>query len=93
LVWRAASKLIWREWDEELVVYNDEDGNTHHLGPLGRDLLQTLIAKHAGMETSELVDLLIPKLSEGDSTTASSSQLEDALEELDRLGLISRDPA
>jgi hypothetical protein len=29
--WRLADGLMWRSWDNELVVYDDRSGDTHRL--------------------------------------------------------------
>jgi hypothetical protein len=29
--WRLADGLVWRCWDDELVVYDDRSGDTHRL--------------------------------------------------------------
>jgi PqqD family protein of HPr-rel-A system len=51
----APDALAWREWDGELVVYNDVTGSTHHLSPLGSDVLLTLLRHPTGIDMTALV--------------------------------------
>ena len=83
----ASDALAWRVWDGELVVYNDFDGNTHHLSPLGSELLQALLRNAGGMEAPALIELAVANASEAD---VSAPHVERALEELARLGLVAR---
>ena len=39
--------LAWREWDGEVVVFNQETGSTHLLNALGAEVLRRLVASGA----------------------------------------------
>ena len=51
----APHALSWREWDGEVVVYNDATGSTHHLGPLGGSVLSALHRHPSGIDMASLV--------------------------------------
>jgi hypothetical protein len=58
-LWRAdAQAIAYRDWDDELVVFNDATGHTHHLAPLGRAVLLLLLATRQGLRISEIASLL-----------------------------------
>lgn len=75
-----------REWDAEVVVYNDQTGNTHLLDEFAGAVLRELGETDAGMAVGELAIALT-----GDSASAAASELTVAiaavLAEFDRLGL------
>jgi PqqD family protein of HPr-rel-A system len=56
-LWRApgAQAIAWRQWDDEIVVYNNATGSTHHLSPMGSAVLLALLRHPSGMETASLV--------------------------------------
>jgi PqqD family protein of HPr-rel-A system len=56
-VWRpvAANAVAWREWDGEIVIYNDVTGDTHHLSRLGSHVLQSLLLHPSGIAFDTLV--------------------------------------
>jgi PqqD family protein of HPr-rel-A system len=37
------SSLSWRAWAGEIVVYNHESGDTHHLDPLAAEVFESLL--------------------------------------------------
>ena len=47
--------IAWRQWDDELVVYDDVTGSTHHLSSLGADVLLALVEHPAGITVTSLV--------------------------------------
>ena len=54
--WRAvpAEALLWREWDGEIVVFNQKSGSTHLLGQLAGEVLRRLTAADQGLTIPEL---------------------------------------
>jgi len=46
--------IAWREWDDDLVVYNDATGSTHHLDPLGAEVLLVLLHSPQGIDAVAL---------------------------------------
>ena len=54
--WRAAvpHALAWRQWDDDVVLYNDATGSTHQLGPLGGEVLLCLLRHPAGIDVTAL---------------------------------------
>jgi hypothetical protein len=55
--WRAAAPdaLGARAFDDELVVYNETTGSTHHLSVLGSAVMQTLLRYPDGIAFGDLV--------------------------------------
>ncbi len=92
--WRAVSPdaIAVREWDEELVVYNDCTGHTHHLAPFGGKVLLALLDNPAGLELPELIESVAATLQISEAEVLAPV-VEEALEELARLDLIACDPA
>ncbi len=63
--------LLWKSWDEEVIVFNLASGQTHLLDALSAEVLRelerrprtlselaTLLAEHYGLEPAELGDRL-----------------------------------
>ena len=75
--WRAFAPdaLASRSWDDELVVYNDVTGSTHHLDVLGRAVMQQLLSHPSGIAVSALVRGIAD-----DAGTAADDELADAVE-------------
>lgn len=92
--WRAVAPeaIALREWDDELVVYNDADGHTHHLAPLGGKVLLALLRHPAGSSVTQLIESVAAMTDIRESTVLTPLVVE-ALEELARLDLAARDPA
>ena len=88
--WRCHTELAYREWDGEFVVYNEDDGNTHHLGGLGSALMSALLNQNAPQDVASLITSIM--IAEDWATRPSLRQVEDALDELARLGLVVREP-
>jgi PqqD family protein of HPr-rel-A system len=58
-LWRASvDSIVYREWDDELVVFNETTGHTHHIGPLGCAVLLALLARPRGLKTDEVLRAL-----------------------------------
>lgn len=83
----APDSIAMQEWDDELVVYNDLDGNTHHLAPVGGKVLRALIEKPAGLNANELI-ARVGTLIGIDEADVLAPAVDDALDELTRIGLI-----
>ena len=75
--WRpvAPEALALRTWDDELVVYNDATGSTHHLNVLGRAVMQKLLSHPSGIAVSALVRSIAD-----DAGTAADAELAQAVE-------------
>ena len=55
--WRlvAPDALASRSWDDELVLYNDVTGDTHHLSVLGHAVMTILASHPSGIALAALV--------------------------------------
>jgi PqqD family protein of HPr-rel-A system len=75
--WRPLTPeaLASRTWDDELVVYNDATGSTHHLNVLGRAVMQKLLSHPSGIAVSALVRDIA-----GDAGTSADDELAEAVE-------------
>lgn len=92
--WRAVAPqaIAWREWDDELVVYDDVTGNTHHLAPLGGKVLIALLTHPSGIELPALVQVVADAAGIPDAQLLAPN-VEEALTELAGLELAACDPA
>ena len=88
--WRVVppEAIALREWDDELVVYNDGNGNTHHLAPVAGKVLLALLHKPTGLDELELIDS-VGAMTEIDEASVLAPVVEEALHELGRLGLVA----
>jgi PqqD family protein of HPr-rel-A system len=91
--WRAVAPeaIAFREWDEELVVYNDATGHTHHLAPFGGKVLLALLHEPTGLDIPELIESVAATVQISE-TKVLAPIIEEALQELARLELIVCDP-
>ena len=79
----------WREWDGEVVLYDDATGDTHHLDALGGEVLLTLIAHPRGVATTQIVRDIGDRMDELD-VARLASQVERAIARLAEVGLARR---
>jgi len=85
--WRTVpvDALVWRQWNDEVVVRNECTGSTHLLGSLAGSILKLLLANGPGLTAGELENRL------GDSLLAhrpdAGAAIEEVLGEFGRLGL------
>ena len=84
--------IACREWDDELVVYNDANGSTHHLAPLGGKVLQTLLGRPAGIDMPALTRLVADAVGIADADILAPN-VEETLAELAGLHLVACDTA
>jgi PqqD family protein of HPr-rel-A system len=79
-VWQivTAPPLLWRAWDDEIVVYNEASGETHRLDPLPAEAFEMLLE---GPLTSDALSermaqaLEVPKTAEFSESIAAILQL------------------
>ena len=92
--WRAVAPeaIALREWDDELVVYNDATGNTHHLAPFGGKVLLALLHNPAGFEVQQLIETVAAAVQISEANVLAPV-VDEALEELSRLELVACGPA
>ncbi len=89
--WRpvAPYALGWREWDGEIVVYNDSTGDTHHLTPLAGKVFLALLRNPGGITISALIHLMSTDFAE----TEIASEIPRVLSGLAHLELAARTTA
>ena len=91
-LWRAAppDALAWREWDDEVVVFNQYTGSTHLLNEIGGEVLRRLIAAERGATVEALAAGLSADPSVADDAGWTGAVAE-VLSEFARLGLAQPD--
>ena len=91
-LWRAAppDALAWREWDDEVVVFNQNTGSTHLLNEIGGEVLRRLIAAERGATVEALAAGLSADPSAADDAGWAGAVAE-VLSEFARLGLAQPD--
>lgn len=82
--WKA-TKLAWKSWDNDVVVFNFASGDTHLLNPVAAHALKILEQKP--LNTNELSQQLASSdnLPTDEQLTA---HVKDLLSKLDEMGLI-----
>lgn len=89
--WRAISsdRLIWREWDDEFVIYNENTASTHLLEPVMAAVLQQLSSEQCFIETNVLERRMFGEIPEKMSNNIEATfSLEPILTELEHVGLV-----
>jgi PqqD family protein of HPr-rel-A system len=86
--WRSVPRaaLQFREWDDHIVVRNDQSGSTHLLGPLAGRVLQMLVEGDCAKTINDLAARLNEEPSEVDGSDWPTA-IEAILSEFQRLGL------
>ena len=82
--------LAWREWDDEVVVFNQNTGSTHLLNEIGGEVLRRLIAAERGETVEALAAGLSADPSAADDAVWTGAVAE-VLSEFARLGLAQPD--
>ena len=92
VLWCAAppDALAWREWDDEVVVFNQNTGSTHLLNEIGGEVLRRLIAAERGATVEALAAGLSADPSAADDAGWAGAVAE-VLSEFARLGLAQPD--
>ncbi len=87
--WRvvAHDAIAVREWDDELVVYNDLDGATHYLAPVGGKVLLALLERRSASTASDLT-ARVGMLTGIEAPDVLAPAVEEAPDELLRLHLV-----
>jgi PqqD family protein of HPr-rel-A system len=78
--------LVWREWDDEFLVYNTASGQTHHLNLLAGEALRSLEAEPGSV--SEVVRRLADQF-EIVQDSPLLKMIDSLIREFDELGLIA----
>lgn len=75
--WRliAPDALASRSWDDEIVIYNDVTGDTHHLSVLGHAVIMMLASHPSGIALAALVRGIAD-----DAGTSADGELVEAVE-------------
>jgi PqqD family protein of HPr-rel-A system len=88
--WRALAPeaIASRTFDDELVLYNDVTGSTHHLSVLGRSVMLAVLAHPCGVA----LDALVRRVADDsgiDADDALAQSVERTLAELSELRLVT----
>lgn len=82
--------LAWRDWDGEVVVFNQQTGSTHLLGEFGGEIFRRLVATARGAT----LEALAAEWTDNPSGTEDASWSEavaEVLSEFARIGLAQPD--
>lgn len=99
MIWRAVAPDRWlrRDWGEgEVVLFNENSGDTHLLAEFGERALSKLAVASNGLSLDQLLDQLLgteEALSDASERAEAKSALESALLEFRRLGLAEHHPS
>jgi len=88
-VWRAA-KLLTKSWQDGVVVYNLDSGNTHLLNPIAGQVLKLLA--HGPADATSIARQLAGQI-DLESDAELDYNVASLLNHLDSLGLIEPIPA
>lgn len=93
-IWRllAPEGFAWREWDDELVIYNEATGSTHHLGALGAEVLLALMRSPDGTNVVALTRDIAARVDLGTGVQLPV-EIERALEQLAHFRLATAGPS
>jgi PqqD family protein of HPr-rel-A system len=93
-VWRADSRSIaYREWDDELVVFNEATGHTHQLDPFGRTVLLALLARPDGLRIPEIAAFLADATEEPEAAVPAIERTLGELADLELIACIPGSPS
>lgn len=92
--WRLvpADSLCWREWDGEIIVFNDLTGNTHLLNPLAGLVLTRFVESRAMFSAADLTES-IGQSEAVEQDVALIEAIGEVLDDLERLGIAECDSA
>jgi len=84
---RIGNFVHWREWDGEIVAYNDRSGDTHHFADLAAWLFRLLTRdaiSDAAIAAAAACEIELPGSIDRDSALARTLDLFAQLDLLDR---------
>ena len=89
LRWRSAPRdaIVWREWNDEVVVRSERSGSTHLLGPLAGRILRVLLQAPRAMSVEDIADRLGERQQAADDPDWYAA-IDAVLSEFQRLGLV-----
>ncbi len=82
------SFVHWREWDGEIIAYNDRTGDTHHFADLSAWLFRLLTrapASDAAIAVAAAEEIELPPAIDRDAVIARALDLFTRLDLLDRV--------
>jgi PqqD family protein of HPr-rel-A system len=87
--WRRVSdtQLIRRAWDDEVVVYHPESGDTHLLNPAAVEMLQVL---EQGPASAQALSEHVATRFDVPLDEKLRDQVEETLSGLGRVGLVAK---
>ena len=82
--------LAWREWDGEVVVFNQRTGSTHLLSEFGSEIFRRLMAAERGATVEALAAALTDDPGDAD-VTGWTVAVAEVLSDFARRGLAQPD--
>ena len=92
--WRAVPDyaLSFREWGDEVVVFNQQTGTTHLLGNLASEVLHLLLGEQRGA-TVDALAVGLTDAADGDGAAEKwAPAIAQVLSDFERLGLARPEP-
>ena len=86
----SADALAWRDWDHEVVVFNQATGSTHLLGELGSEIFRRLVTTKHGA-TIEALAAGLTDDPNGANDAGWIATVTEVLSDFARLGLAQSD--
>ena len=86
--WRpvAPHLIAWRQWDDDVVLYDEATSSTHQLGPLGGEVMLALLRNPAGIDLASLVRDMASRIEIADEPQLPA-EVKRALDDLVELRL------
>jgi PqqD family protein of HPr-rel-A system len=84
---RIGSFVHWREWDGEIIAYNDRTGDTHHFADLSAWIFRLLTrapASDAAIAAAVAEEIELPPAIDRDAVIARTLDLLTRLDLLER---------
>jgi PqqD family protein of HPr-rel-A system len=84
----ASTRLCWRNWGDEYIVYNAASGQTHYLNLFAAKVLQYFEAEPASLDAL-LEDVSVDDIARRADGQPLLAQVRELIKEMDALGLIA----
>jgi PqqD family protein of HPr-rel-A system len=88
----APQSLAWRQWDDEIVLYNDETGSTHQLGALCGEVMVGLLRHPSGLAMAAILRDITDRVEISDSVDLEA-EIARVLDDLSGLRVVALSPA
>jgi hypothetical protein len=88
----APQSLAWRQWDDAIVLYNDETGSTHQLGALCGEVMVELLRHPSGLAMAAMLRAITDRV-EVPASVDLQAEIIRVLDDLSGLRVVALSPA